>query len=217
MRTISVIKRRKDKPMFWGVLLIVAGISMVLSFVLKVDIPIFRIAAAFFLIYFGCKMLFGSFDMEFRPKITDDAAVFGKGHFNVIFDKDENPKSEDSDKDDDDDKDEEDFSKNFNSSSTKKYSIAFGSGVIDLTKVDLSDASKTIKLDLAFGSSQVLIKKGTPYKLAIDNAFAKVTAPGKNMSWLGDIEYTSSNYDPKQNHLNIRGSNAFSNLEIIEN
>ena len=45
--------------LFWGVLLVLLGASIIIKAVFKINIPFFRIGFALLLIYFGAKLLFG--------------------------------------------------------------------------------------------------------------------------------------------------------------
>lgn len=47
--------------LFWGLLLIILGLSMVLRIVFNIDFPVFKVLVAFIFIYIGLRMLFGSF------------------------------------------------------------------------------------------------------------------------------------------------------------
>jgi len=76
--------------------LVILGLSLIFRIVFNIDFPFFKILIAFILIYFGVKMLFGSFhgprietresDVVFGEKIfstpesnRDYSVVFGKG------------------------------------------------------------------------------------------------------------------------------------------
>lgn len=82
--------------LFWGLLLVILGLSLIFRIVFNIDFPLFKIFIAFVLIYFGVKMLFGSFNgPNFETKETevvfnekqyanpesnrDYSVVFGKG------------------------------------------------------------------------------------------------------------------------------------------
>jgi len=82
--------------LFWGLLLVILGLSLIFRIVFNIDFPLFKIFIAFVLIYFGIKMLFGSFnEPKFETKETevvfnekqyanpesnrDYSVVFGKG------------------------------------------------------------------------------------------------------------------------------------------
>ena len=74
--------------LFWGVLLVLIGISVIVKTVLKIDVPIFKIVFALVLIYFGLKLLFGT------SHKTKDTIIFNNSkmtisaksdEYNVIF------------------------------------------------------------------------------------------------------------------------------------
>ncbi len=75
---------------FWGLLIILFGISIIIKAVFKIDIPIFRMVFALLLIYWGVKLMFGN---VFSKK-TEGTVVFSEAKFdasssnneyNVIF------------------------------------------------------------------------------------------------------------------------------------
>lgn len=78
--------------MFWGVLLILLGISIILKVLFNITIPIFRIAFALLLIYLGVKILTGGFGIE-RKKNTvlfNDSKIEyteSSDEYNVLFGK----------------------------------------------------------------------------------------------------------------------------------
>ncbi|MDA3813241.1 MAG: LiaF-related protein [Candidatus Cloacimonetes bacterium] len=76
--------------LFWGVMLVLFGISMILRAVFNLDIPIFRIVFALVIIYFGVKLLVGrqafkgdrNFSMFRSSNVTMSESG---GEYNVIF------------------------------------------------------------------------------------------------------------------------------------
>lgn len=83
---------------FWGALLIIIGLALIIRFVFNIDFPVFKVLFALFFIYIGLRILFGSFnifkietgpnDVIFTEKEyiqpEDDKeynVVFGKGNF----------------------------------------------------------------------------------------------------------------------------------------
>lgn len=80
--------------MFWGILLIIIGLSLVLKVVFNVDFPLIKIVVAFFFIYLGIRILFGNMGI-FRFKAGDNDVIFGESkiygreikddEYNVIF------------------------------------------------------------------------------------------------------------------------------------
>ena len=80
---------------FWGALLIIIGISLIIRFVFSVDFPVFKVIFALFFIYLGIRILFGSFDiLKFNTGQTDvlfnEKEFFNPEHnkeYNVVFGK----------------------------------------------------------------------------------------------------------------------------------
>jgi predicted membrane protein len=68
---------------FWGIVLILVGLGMVLKVIFKVDFPIFKVLIAFLFIYIGIKMLIGNFGI-FGCNMGNDDAVFGKSYIEGI-------------------------------------------------------------------------------------------------------------------------------------
>lgn len=77
---------------FWGMILVLLGLSMIIKIIFKVDIPIIRVVFAVILIYWGLKMLFGiSLHHKSENSVIFDNADIeqvetGK-EYNVIFGK----------------------------------------------------------------------------------------------------------------------------------
>jgi predicted membrane protein len=80
--------------LFWGIILILIGISLIIKVVFKVDFPIGKVLFAFFFIYLGIKILIGNFGFQFFKTGPNDV-VFGEANYvherfipkeqNVIF------------------------------------------------------------------------------------------------------------------------------------
>jgi len=76
--------------LFWGVMLVLFGASMILRAVFNLDIPIFRIIFALIIIYFGVKLLIGrqAFKNEENFSMFRSSSVTMKesgGEYDVIF------------------------------------------------------------------------------------------------------------------------------------
>lgn len=81
---------------FWGVVVILFGVSIIINAVFNVHIPFFRILIAIFFIYIGIMVLSGGF--RFSGKADQNTVLFSEGtmqytgdsknrEFNVIFGK----------------------------------------------------------------------------------------------------------------------------------
>ncbi len=64
---------------FWGVVLIIFGISVVLKSLFHIDIPIFRLFIAFIFIYIGIKIIMG--DKILKSKTTERDVLFSEAEF----------------------------------------------------------------------------------------------------------------------------------------
>ena len=63
---------------FWGLLFILIGSTLVLKVVFDFDIPIFKIVFACIIILIGFKLLFTDFNFS-KKKLNDNDIVFGEG------------------------------------------------------------------------------------------------------------------------------------------
>jgi hypothetical protein len=79
---------------FWGLVVILFGVSIILNAVFNIHIPFFRVILAILFIYIGIMVLTGGF--KFNGKIDKNNVVFGDGtmqyggdnpnkEFNVVF------------------------------------------------------------------------------------------------------------------------------------
>jgi len=80
---------------FWGALLILIGLALIIRFVFNVDFPIVKVLVAIFFIYLGIRILFGSFGM-FRFETGPNDVIFNEKEFyqpepnkeyNIVFGK----------------------------------------------------------------------------------------------------------------------------------
>lgn len=74
---------------FWGAILILLGISIILKSLLNINIPFFQLLIAFFFIYLGVSILAGGVCWKRSPKtiVFEEREVEGKPHerYNVVF------------------------------------------------------------------------------------------------------------------------------------
>lgn len=87
---------RKTTGLFWGIVLILLGMGIILRITFNIDIPVFKILVALFLIYLGLRIIRGGGgmshsrqrkeDVVFTENIYKDAGDEDK-EYNVIFGK----------------------------------------------------------------------------------------------------------------------------------
>ncbi len=74
--------------LFWGILLVLLGLSMVVRAVFNIDIPIFRFIFAAILIYFGAKLLLNRSENKTSEKLFDQVQISeikSDKNYNTIF------------------------------------------------------------------------------------------------------------------------------------
>ncbi|MBC8385639.1 MAG: hypothetical protein H8E57_09010 [Candidatus Cloacimonetes bacterium] len=76
--------------LFWGILLVLLGLSVILKAFFKIDIPVFRTIFAVIIIYWGVKMLFGGFHFKTdnNTVMFNSSRMSSKGQndeYNIIF------------------------------------------------------------------------------------------------------------------------------------
>lgn len=63
---------------FWGLLLIVLGVSLVVKYVFNIDFPVFRVIFAVFLVFVGIKLLVGGFGHQ------SHTSMFAESRFDFV-------------------------------------------------------------------------------------------------------------------------------------
>ena len=130
--------------LFWGLLLIILGLSFIFRIIFNIDFPLFKIFIAFVFIFLGFRLLFGSFGiLNFTAGEND--VVFGERNYsqfenhkeyNIVFGKGtydfRNLDLEDGKK-------------------TIKVSTVFGGSIIKLPR----DMPVRIKVDAAFAGANL--------------------------------------------------------------
>lgn len=173
--------------MFWGILLIVIGISLIVKIVFNIDFPIIRVILAFVLIYFGIKLLVGFKGKPFCEHKTETEVIFGKSEFNspegnreysIVFGK--------------------------------------GVFDLRQYKLNENGPTK-IKVNTAFGNTTILIPTGMQFTIQVDAAFSGVTLPNGNTSSFGETSYSTADFDRSLPYLDIEADVAFGALEVRYN
>src|SRR5438128_1704429 len=126
-----------SSAVFWGVIVILVGLSIILKAVFGIHIPFLRILFGLILIYWVIRIIS---DGAFGFRRTGNSAVFGEAHINY------NEKQQD-------------------------YNIVFGSGVVDLFKMDSSLTNKRIEVNVVFGNGTVILNDSIPILVEVSSAF----------------------------------------------
>ncbi len=149
-----------DSKVFWGLVIILIGVSIIINHVFKVDFPLFKVIIALIIIYFGFSILFGSFKFNkassgdfshyFTSKNYEPAKIDGNMEFNCVF----------------------------------------GSSKIDLRRTVFTGQSLEIEINSIFSSVQVYLPQNLNIDVKASSAFGSVRSPGNRQDGIGDQRYT---------------------------
>jgi predicted membrane protein len=176
---------KMGSSLFWGIILIVIGLSLVVKIVFNVDFPIFKIIVAFIFIYIGLKIMLGSSFRPFHGRNTETDVVFGQSKFSTAPD-----------------------GKEYNVVFSKGN---FDFRDIQLKP----DGPTFVKIHTVFAGSQVLIRKDMPVRIRVEAAFAGAQLPNGNTTAFGSTLYTSENLDTTKPFLDIQAETVFGGLHVL--
>jgi len=152
---------KMSSSIFWGIILILIGLSLILRVAFNVDFPFFKFLLALFLIYLGIRIFIGK-DFRLFSDVNDEHTVIfsqrtvtsvenGK-EYNVIF-----------------------------------GNGIFDLRNFEVT----GDEEVTVKVNTVFGSSEVLINDSIPLEIKANTVFAGSKMPDGNMSAFGEARYNN--------------------------
>lgn len=171
---------------FWGGLIILFGISIIVNSVFKINFPFFKIFIALIIIYVGFKMLFGSFGFNMNNKETgDNSTVFGstKTRVEVI---------------------EGDL----------EYNAVFASQVIDFREVKSITDESEIEVNAVFGSVKVYLPDNVNIKLKASSAFGSIKSPQGEMISFGDTKKSFSRGDNPTKTIYLEANAIFGSVDL---
>jgi predicted membrane protein len=178
---------KMSTSLFWGILLILIGLSLILKIVFNVEFSVFRVVIAFLLIYLGIRLFIGK-DFSLFPKFSKDTeTVFSE---KTIHHVDNN----------------KEYHVIFGSG---KFDLR------DLPLPD--SGSIHIKLNTVFGGSQVTLNPGTPVQINSNTVFGGTKMPDGNTSAFGSLDYTSDSAKKAKPKLYIETNTVFGGTLIKTN
>lgn len=144
---------------FWGIFLVLLGLSFIIKVVFNVDIPIIKFLIGFFFIYLGIKLFIGKDFSIFSHRNDENVVAFGQKTIRDVND-----------------------SKEYNVVFGRGI-IDLRS--IDLSEQE----TVKIRINTVFGSSDVLLNDTIPFKIEATTAFAEAKLPDGNSTAFGTINY----------------------------
>lgn len=169
---------------FWGILLIIIGLLLVIKYIFNIHLPIGRIVLALLFIYLGVRLLMGhQGGNHYNFTNTANSAVFSEQTFNY-------------------------------SPSLNTYSCAFGSCMLNLTDINLTE-NKVIDVSVVFGEFRVKVKKDANLKIHSSTAFGSTLAPDNSSYGFGQRIYNSPGFNKELPYLTIKTNVAFGSIKIL--
>lgn len=146
---------------FWGVLLVLIGLSLILKVAFNFDFPVIRVVIALFFIYLGIKLFVGKDFNLFSGRDQQNAIFFGQRTIHTVEDGME-----------------------YNIIFSRGIIDLRNLQVADSQEI-------RIKLNTVFGSSDVIFNDSTPISIKSTSAFAGTKLPDGNTTSFGTFEYNS--------------------------
>lgn len=177
---------KMGSSIFWGVLLIIIGLCLVIKVVFNIDFPVFKVIIAFIFIYIGLKIILGHNFRPFHEKKTETEVIFGESSFNNV-----------------------EHDKEYNVIFSKGN---FDLRNIPLQEV----GPTRVKITTVFGGAKILIDKNKPIRIKTDAVFSGAQMPNGNSTSFGTTLYTSDSLDVSKPFLDVKADVVFGGLEIVE-
>ncbi|MBI4978209.1 MAG: hypothetical protein HZC28_12055 [Spirochaetes bacterium] len=177
--------------LFFGMLLIVGGILVIIKNFTHIRIPIFSVLFALFLIWLGVCLLVKPKDSVFARTITADR-VSATLH-------------------------NERIDMNGKDITNKAYDVSFGQLIVDMKNATVAKGSTAVTMSVSFGNLEVYIDKAKPLKITGSVSFGNLDIFEKQTSGLdGSIVYETPSYKDAKNKIEMRVDCSFGNVRIRE-
>ena len=152
---------------FFGILLVLFGLSLILKVIFNIDIPLARVAIALFLIYLGVRLFIGK-DFTLMPRhINENTIVFGQRTINQV-------------------EDDMEYNVVFGKGIFD---------IRNVHPADSHEIY--IRLNTIFGSSDILYNDTVPLRIKSTSAFAGTKLPNGNTEAFGTFEFNTDSSDRK--------------------
>lgn len=175
---------------FWGIFVILLGVTIVINAVFKLNLPFFRILFSFILIYLGIKILLGSFSLSgiHQRKGDDFSTVFGNSKVNTS-----------------------------QYGVKKEYHAVFGSQIIDLRDIDTFENDLNIEFNCIFGSQIVYLPANTKIRIKGSSAFGSAQFPDGSQITFGDHVFTDAGNNANEKiTLFVESNVVFGSVKFLE-
>ena len=176
---------KMGSSLFWGILLILIGLSLVVKIVFNIDFPIFKIVIAFIFIYIGLRIMFGNSFRFISEHKTKTDVVFGESKFTKVEDGME-------------------YNVVFS-----KGNFDFRDVVLK------QEGPTKIKISTVFGGAHIILNKDMPVQIKVNAAFAGAHLPDGTTESFGSTIYSSDSLDLSKPHLEIFADVVFGGIQVF--
>jgi predicted membrane protein len=176
---------KMGSSLFWGIILIIIGLSLVAKVVFNIDFPIFKIIVAFIFIFIGLKIMFGGNFRHFREYHSKTDVIFGESKFNKV------------------------------ENGTEYNVVFSRGNFDFRDIVLKAEGPTKININTVFGGTQVIIRNDMPVQIKIDAAFAGAHLPNGNTASFGSTVYSTDSLDTSKPYLEIDADVVFGGLHVI--
>lgn len=170
--------------LFWGILLMVIGGSLILKSAFNWDFSVFRVVVAFVFIYVGIRLFIGKEFRLFDGGDKETQIVFSEKHITRV-------------------EDGKVYSIVFGSAEFDLRNIALPDSEV-----------VNIQINTVFGGTEILLRPDVAVKIRSNSAFAGTEMPNGNSSAFGSLKYESDSAKVKHARLVIRTNTVFGGTEI---
>lgn len=176
---------------FWGLVLILIGLSIIIRIVFNIDIPVFQIIIGLLLIYLGLQIVFGSSFLI--PRRLDRSVI--RVSKRVAGERWEREVKSVQNKD------------------GKTYNIIFSTGNIDLSAIGEIKENVSVSINVVFASAVVWPNPNIPASIKSSTVFGKTVLPDKTVSFFGD-SYSDTETERDQPVMFIEINTVFGSTEV---
>jgi predicted membrane protein len=171
---------------FWGIFIIIIGLSFILTTVWNIKLPIFRILISLLIIYVGVSLLIGAFSGKSSKSWNSDTTQF---FHSAAFAPDDETLS-------------------------KEYTTVFGSQTINLSKLD-PKRDYNLETNSIFGSTRVVVPAHFNLRVKASTAFGSVSLPDGGSAVLGDNTFVHKGNPDSAYTLFIEGNAVFGSFQLL--
>mgnify|MGYP006350092255 FL=1 len=169
---------------FWGTLVTILGISIIIEALFGISLPVFKILLGCWLIYWGLTFILGKdcFKSQCKSGVSS-----GFSQCDYVNDK----------------------NKNF-----MTYKVLFAQRVIDLRNLDFSQDMVVVKIDSVFSNTIVKINPELKTKIKASSAFSNVELPDRTQVYFGSYAYKTENLKDSKPELKIKINSVFGRVVV---